>query len=134
MSVLIRGGERRLRAGLTQPRAREAFAERLHAGASLPLRAVKRKRTGNGPHGVGLSTTARPALRPGGSDWRSCTGLVRRNGRRSPVPSRSTACGTRKTEIAVTWTPGNRHKKIRIGDSASRVLLHQPEKCEAVFG
>ena len=65
MSVLIRGGERRLRAGLTQPRAREAFAERLHAGASCLLRAGSAADRAIGPHGSGAQHNRPPGTKTG---------------------------------------------------------------------
>jgi hypothetical protein len=118
MSGLERGGDRRARARSTQPRSREAFAKRLHAGACGPVAGGERggpetARTASKP-----SATARPALRPGGSDWGSCTGLVAAaGGDLRFVPDRQ-PCGTRKTEIADTGTreTGSSNEASGIGD------------------
>ena len=80
----------------------------------------------SGAHGMGLSTTARPALRPGGSDW-DLKGIARpQRAPIYPVRSSSTACGTRRTEIAVHVAPGDRFFGIRKRPLGARVPLGFP--------
>jgi hypothetical protein len=65
MSGLERGGDRRPRARSTQPRSREAFAKRLHAGACRPVAGGKRGGPQNGPHGIGAQCNRPPGTTTG---------------------------------------------------------------------
>ena len=81
-------------------------------------RAQASRSSSSGAHGIGAQYNRPPGTTTGRQRLELLYRTRRHNGRRSPVRSRSTACGTRQTETAAHEAPGDRSFKFRYGRSA----------------